>query len=578
MRQLHYILSWAKPHTHRLQVVLEIFLESPDVPASPFMLQIPRWRPGRYHYQDFAAGISFVKAFSGEEEVPLKQRSPEEWACQLGPGTQRLQLTYEVSAHQLDAGSTFVGPSLLVLNPINWAVRPKGWEEVPCQLELPDLAPTWHAATPLTPLNSHVFSARSYHELVDSPLIASPVRCTWSIGSGGTTIQAHFAGPVQPNPAWEADFAAQVAAIVQAQIQVFGHWPVEDTYHLLYVLGPINFRHAVEHERSAIFILPSRTTDSQEAFETGVLGITAHELFHTWNVKRLRPKVMVPYDYQHLPQTELHWFTEGLTCYYEELSQVRGGVISHEAFFSRISETLTKVFQSPGAAQYTIAEQCLRSHHTTSPYRSALERVSFYDTGQLLALGLDLQLRVLGATLDEVLRLLYTRHASDGFTYADLLQALEDKTGVRFEPFLNQWLYEARLPLFPQLFDTHSLDFRLDYEEHVTWQDLGVEIYSESGEGLTVLTLRPESPLQQAGLPGGATLLDVDAHTPTPQQCFEPWTPLTIDYSYWGHDYRLALPPAEVVSRPHIVLGAGHASEEFLTSWLGPTSTSPPTP
>ncbi|MDX2062567.1 MAG: hypothetical protein SFY70_05865 [Bacteroidia bacterium] len=415
------------------------------LPDAPLEVQLPTWRPGRYHGQDFAAALVALEAHTAEgTSLPLVQTAPHAW--QVPPtGSPRVTFRYQVYCPHLDAGTSYLAPNLFYLNPITWALYTPGEEDAPCSLELSGLTPDWQVAVALPEASPGLYTAQSYHTLVDSPLVAAPNLLQWAFRVDGVPFVAVFWGAALPDPAWRAGYEAAIAAVWRQHRAVFGHWPVATPYYLLYLFTDQSFRHAVEHSSSSMYVLPEATASSGSAFRAGVQGITAHELFHTWNVKCLRPAALWPYRYDRHPVTALHYLTEGFTCYYEELAQVRGGVIDTPTFFARLGETLTHIANRPvGPTSPSAAEQSRHSWHVLSRYRPTGDTTTFYDTGQLIALALDLTLRLHhGTSLDAVLRGLYQQYYLNGLGLPEtgLQDYLEATTGTAWNAWFARWVF-----------------------------------------------------------------------------------------------------------------------------------------
>jgi predicted metalloprotease with PDZ domain len=184
----------------------------------------------------------------------------------------------------------------------------------------------WNIATQLIRTGDHqVYTAPSFHYLIDSPTLMSPTLRTFKFEALGKPIYAHFQGRWGVPDGEEKPWLDGVRRMIEQQAAVFGEFPCPE-YHLIYLLLPSNYRSATEHDNSAMFAVPEATTESARTLN-GLNGITSHELWHLWNVKRLRPAALWPYRYDREVPTSLHWLTEGITSYYDDLILKRTGLL-----------------------------------------------------------------------------------------------------------------------------------------------------------------------------------------------------------------------------------------------------------
>ncbi|MCS6895287.1 MAG: hypothetical protein NZZ60_03950 [Bacteroidia bacterium] len=504
---IRYRLSWESPQRYIYQI--EIVASPTKGPHTDFAL--PAWRPGRYILQNYAGAVSHFHA-EDEKGRPLLWRkvTKDLWRVQ-NPTHGRLRVRYRFYAKQIDAGSSYLSPDLVYFNPINlFMYLPERLGEA-CELELPALPPTWKVATALPQKDHRLFYARDYHHLADSPFLSAPTLRSEKTTCAGATIHVHFHGPVSAQSL--SGFLSDICKIVQTQVKIWGSLPLKE-YHFIYLLVPFQMRHAVEHEYSAMFVLPAEGAASEQALK-GFLGISAHEFFHVWNVKRLRPAALVPYRYDREAYTSLHWLTEGITDYYSNLTLARAGIISPEEYWQRLSNELTQIENAYAYKVFSPAELSIDSWLATSTYRPALYQGSFYAAGKRVGFLLDMLLRKHTdgkVNLDSLLRFLYDKYYLHGRGIPEdgVEMAAVQLAGEPMRSFFAKYVWGKEPIPYEELLK--GLPIRVKYEE-TTYPGLGklgiLRIRAED-QGLRIEEILPESIAEKIGLEVGDMLVSID--------------------------------------------------------------------
>ena len=257
---------------------------------------------------------------------------------------------YEYYAALMDAGNTWLDPDQLYINPINCLFYIEYQRELPCTLEL-DIPADYEIATGLE--NTHnVCQAPSFNILVDSPLIASDSlrKINYEVDYKDYSIWIQGMMP-RKDEELQKDFKR----FTEKTLEVMGDLPCHE-YHFLNQILPYRHYHGVEHWNSTVITIgPSEALAERERY-VDFLGVSCHELFHTWNVIRIRPKEMIPYDFQ---QPNLHttgFITEGITTYYGDLILARSGVYSFNEYLKELNKLLERHFSNEGRKNYSVAE------------------------------------------------------------------------------------------------------------------------------------------------------------------------------------------------------------------------------
>lgn len=509
-RSYTYTLTWDQPREHYYQVEMEI-----DGTTGNFVrLQVPAWRPGRYYLQDYGAGIIDFKAMNPEgEALAWKREDGHTWLVKSGDSPS-ITVKYRFYANTHDAGSSLLEKDMAYFNPVNFFMHARDLYAVPCTLKVPQIS-NWQAATALRkdPNQKGVFYAKDYHELVDSPTILSPNLKTLHSRIEGTDYYFHFQGSFPNNKEVEDAVQSNLGKIIREQMAIFGEAPMKE-YHLIYLLSDKRIRHAVEHTNSAMFTLPNTVTKSPESIR-GINGITAHEFFHLWNVKRIRPAELWPYDYQKEQYTSLHWFTEGVTDYYAYLTLARTGLISQEQFFKLLANNISALENNPASWRVSPSESSFNSWLERSAYHPPYSRVSYYTLGTRVGLLLDLKLQkeTKGKVcLDDLFRDLFKNYyqANKGVPEEDMQARLETLSKGSFDGFFKAHIDGAEPIDYKSFFAPFGLNLDIYKREDRPWYKVGITRTSLSEAGLHIEGVIPGSDAAKAGISKGDIITSIN--------------------------------------------------------------------
>ncbi|HSI91501.1 MAG TPA: hypothetical protein VK927_10325, partial [Adhaeribacter sp.] len=413
-------------------------------------LQLPAWRPGRYELQNFAQKIRKFEVFD-QNGRPLRHEkvTKDRWRIEAGNATEVL-VRYDFYAHQMDAGGSWLDENQLYINGVNCFMALEGRELSPCELTL-DIPDNWQIACGLEQVRPKVLLAANFDELVDCPLIASP------------TLQ-HEVYTVQNIPfhVWvqgdcRIDWSRLLSdfrAFTEEQLRLFHDFPVRD-YHFLFQVLPYKHYHGVEHSNSTTITLGPAETIMEWSSYKELLGVSCHELFHTWNIKKIRPAEMMPYDFSRENYFRTGFVAEGVTTYYGDYLLARSGVFPAEKYFDELNGVLKKHYDDSGRHHYSVADSSfdmwLDGYKPAVPDR----RVSIYHKGALAALVLDLELRRLTQnhrSLDDVMRRLWNEFGKTGIGYTeeDYMKLVNETAGSSFQHYFDSIIY-GTIPLEPVL-------------------------------------------------------------------------------------------------------------------------------
>jgi predicted metalloprotease with PDZ domain len=427
---MHYHLSSPIPESHFIDVECKIEKNT----AETIEIQLPAWRPGRYELQNFAKNIQRFEVFdTAGNPLVFKKITKDRWLIQT-LGVTEIVVRYNYYANIQNAGSSYVSNDFWYVNPINLCVYAEGCVNDPCTLEL-DIPENFQIACGLKKKDAKTLLAKDYYELVDSPLMASATLQHRTYQLQETTFYVWMQGNIKPN--WQ-QILIDFEKFTAAQIAAMGSFP-ESEYHFLNLILPTPYYHGVEHRHSTMIVLGP--DDEGEGLYTDLLGVSSHELFHAWNIIRIRPKELLPYNFTKENYFSTCFVAEGVTTYYGDLFLRRSGVFDDTAYYRELQVYMKRHFENNRNAQQSLAESSwdlwLDGYEKGIPQR----KVSVYHKGALVALILDLTIRKIHQhqySLDDVMRLLWERFGIPfvGYSLEDYQSIVEE---VASEPLPWYW-------------------------------------------------------------------------------------------------------------------------------------------
>lgn len=433
---MHYTISYHHPHRHFIDISLTIN----KINDEKIYLQLPAWRPGRYEVSNFAQNIRGF-AISDSEGNPLLFRkvSKDRWEVDTNL-IDTLIVRYDYYANKMDGGSTWLDETQLYINFINCMLDVEGRQDEPCIVDL-QLPEDYTIACGLQKLNSHSLQAKNYYHLVDGPLIASnQLKHLWYEISE-SKFHLWIMGDWEP----EADILLQqFQAFTQEQIKAMGEFPCTD-YHFMFQILPYPHYHGVEHYNSTIIVLGPAEKLKEDALYKSMLGVSSHELFHTWNVIRIRPAEMMPYDFSKENYFKTGYVAEGVTTYYGDLFLVRSKVINKQTYFSGLNKLLKRHFDNFGRENLSVADSSydvwLDGYVTGIPDRKS----SIYIEGAVAAFILDLTIRKITDSmnsLEDVMRFLWKNYGKvkKGYLQEDYQKAAETIAGQSLQTYFDRYI------------------------------------------------------------------------------------------------------------------------------------------
>ncbi|QDA59642.1 M61 family metallopeptidase [Hymenobacter jejuensis] len=437
---IHYHVAFDNPLTFYVQVSMTFEVAS-EV-TQPIELQLPTWRPGRYEIQNFAQKIQRVTAqdAASGESLRLRKLTKDRWQLPEAAG-HTVKVHYNFYAHQMDAGGSWLDETQLYLNGIQCFMYIEGRRAEACQLTLA-LPNGWQIASGMPQSAPYTLDAQSFDQLVESPLIASPTLQHRTYEVQGLPFYVWIQGECTPN--WEV-ILRDFKAFTGEQLALFGGFPVQD-YHFLNQILPYPYYHGVEHTNSTVITLGPAELLMTEGLYKELLGVSCHELFHTWNIKQIRPAEMLPYDYTQENYFRTCYIAEGITTYYGEYLLARSNVRTAEQYFAELNTVLRKHYDDHGRFNLSLADASMDLW--LDGYKSGVpdRKVSVYHKGALVALLLDLTIRRLShheRSLDDVMRRLWLEFGKPGIGYTeeDYIRLVNEVAGQPMQRYFDQFVY-----------------------------------------------------------------------------------------------------------------------------------------
>jgi predicted metalloprotease with PDZ domain len=509
---LLYRIAPANLQAHLYRVTLTIAR-----PQAQQRVSLPVWIPGSYLVREFSKTLQNLSAKQGRRAVACEQVDKCSWvlACEAD---KPLELSYEVYAFDNSVRTAWLDGQRGFFNGTSLCLRVEGQEQEDHDvvLEAGDAPNTWSVATGLNAQRvdrrgwGH-YRAADYDELVDCPV---ELGAFWQgeFKAGGVPHRFVVAGA--PASFDGARLLADAQKICETAIR-FWHAQGKSTGRsgkppfksYLFMLNATDDNYGgLEHRNSAALIcgrrdLPRTGSKPGEGYTT-LQGLISHEYFHSWNVKRLRPSEFARYDYTRENYTELLWFFEGFTSYYDDLLVRRAGLMDDGTYLKLLNKTLNQLQQTPGRKLQTVAQA---SYDAWVKYYRVDENtpnatVSYYGKGAMVALCIDLTLRAESKhTLDDVMRALWVRCQAGPMREDDLLAVLHELSGRRWTRELQHWVHgTAELPI-RELLTQHGVTV-LDEPAQLA-QRLGLRVSEASG--LQIKTVLRGGAAEAAGFAAG---------------------------------------------------------------------------
>lgn len=511
---VRYFVNLDKVQHHEIEVTIEFAA----VPRGVFTVRMPGSSPGRYAPHAFAKNVYGERAFDSQgKPLQINKSDISEWQIASHDGMVKLQ--YTLYANHADGTYAGFDNRKAIMNMPATFIYGVGMAQRPIEIIF-DLSQhkDWKVATQLKQLEANKFFAPNYYYFYDSPTMIGDIKFrSWQTDSNEKKQTIEIAMLHEGTDKELDDYTEWVKQVVEEEKRIYGGLPDFDfgKYTFLCAYNPYVFGDGMEHRNSTICSRRGSLAEDAEA----MIGTISHEFFHCWNVERIRPRTLEPFDFDKPNMSGELWFAEGFTNYYDDLVLCRTGILSDTGYIEVLANIINAVINSP-ARQYRNVIQM--SQH--APFVDAAVSIdennyantfiSYYTYGSFIGLALDLNIRnrFAGKRLDDVMKYMWEHFGKTEIPYEipDIQKAVATVTGdIKFaNDFFNQYVYKSEVPNMQALFADMGVTIRKKNPGKADFANIKLD-YKEAGAIVNVPILKNTS-LYQAGLNRGDKILEIN--------------------------------------------------------------------
>ncbi len=551
---LEYVVSVRRPHTHYLDVSLTVQWDKPT--PGPLRLTMPVWTPGHYVLEEFSRNVPELKAKArsrggGWEDAAVRKESKNVWKVDWEGEADAVKAEYPVYAAEYTDTKSYVDSDHVIINGASVFVYPTGMEQSPATVLLRP-PPGWRkVATGLRGSAKWEFKAETLDVLIDSPIEAGNQDVRSFVAAGAE----HLVSLYGKAPVDRRAFVKDLQRIVESTAAVFGGVPYGRYVFI------VNFTDGasggLEHLNSTVCFVPRLRLVPREEYNL-TMGLFSHEFFHAWNVKRLKPRGLGPFDYSAETYTKSLWIAEGITSYYDDLILRRAGIYTVPEYLEAFAVNVNLMISLPGAGRQSAQEASFDSwiKFYRPDANSPNVTMSYYTQGAVIGWMLDLQTRKNTGgrrSLDDIMREMYEKASSEegtGYTEEEfeltavkvggrrgIQEIFESRVKGREEVDYDRYLRYVGMRLAPKESPQKVRGF------------LGVRVGTEAGR--TVVRERLDgSPAEGMGVSAGDELIGVDGVRVVPEKL-----PFLLANSRPGQPVKLTIARNGVISEARGAIG-----------------------
>lgn len=501
-----YTVSMPKPATHLLEV--EMRVKWPQMPAQA-ELKMPVWTPGSYLIREYARHVQdFNVKDSAGRDLGWRKINKNTWQIDT-KGANEIVASYRVYSNELTVRTNELNDEHAFWNNAALLMFPKGQLTAPSTVRVAPFG-NWKVATGLSDVagQKNTFRAENFDVLYDSPFeVSNFVETTFTVQGKPHRYVITGEGNYDLKK-----IAADTAKIVEESYKIFGDLPYEDYTFIVNLRGGGGLEHL-----NSTALQWNRFGFKPQSRYISFLNLVAHEFFHLWNVKRIRPDALGPFDYENENYTKLLWVAEGATAYYEGVLLRRAGLISDKEFLEGKATMIEQLQARPGRFETSLEEASFDAwiKYYRQDENSINNQISYYDKGEIVNMMLDITIRTTsnGAkSLDDVMRHLYDEFAKKGrnFTPEDYQKVSEMMAGRSLDEFFSKYVRgEAEIDFNGIV---SGLGLRLAAAEVNKGRAyIGADTAEESGR-LTIRSVPVGTPAYDQGLNTGDQIVAIDGY------------------------------------------------------------------
>ena len=590
--RVHYDVRWGNPATH----LFEIEMRVEGVPGNPLEVAMPAWIPGAYEVLDSAKHLSRFQARGRRGALPFRKTDKQTWriAC---PGERTVTIRYLCYGNTVGCISSSLDASHGHLTGGTLFLYVVGGVESPSTLRVRCPA-GWKIATGLESAGErNTFRAPDYDVLIDGPVeVGDYLHDRFTVAGRPHHLAIHPYGKEKKN---RERLRRDVRKFVGFYADMFGGFPFREYWFLFHLHPTLAKGGALEHLNSTHLTLPFYLDSEDPEDYDRLVDVASHEYFHLWNVKRIRPKGLGPFDYSKEVLTPDLWVAEGLTDYYAPLALRRAGVWDYAKYFKRVARGIDRLADMPGRRWMSVKESSWETwtqafwHRPFSRDDANLlnQFTDYYTKGALIGLALDLEIRRRSAakrSLDDVFRRLHEDGTSsaEGYPPGAFEAVASETAGADLKPFFRDYVEGTREMDLARILRPAGLRVRRsprakkdDEGKYVRkiLGSFGIEVDDRS-EALRIVNVFPDSPAQAAGLDRDDVLVAADGEKLTSRNWRsvlkekKPGRP--VDFALFRHErlHHIRAVPAcdqRLVTRIEVDPRAGRAARRLREAWLG---------
>jgi predicted metalloprotease with PDZ domain len=541
--KLAYKIAMPQPQTHLFEVKLTVSNWEGDV----LDLKMPVWTPGSYLVREYAKQLqNFAAVTSDDRSLIATKISKHHWQIQTDKCPEII-VSYRMFAHELTVRTNHLDATHGYFNPAALCFYVPGSEHCPIEITIVSPHPDWQVTTPLPEISPQTFLAADFDTLVDSPFeIGTQQIYDFTVLGKPHQLVVWGEGNLDPQVA-----IADIKKVIQVESNIFGGLPYEKYIFLLH-LSPSGGG-GLEHKDCCSLLYPRfnfQGSDKHNRF----MQLVAHEFFHLWNVKRIRPIALEKFDYDRENYTHSLWFSEGTTSYYDLLIPMRAGIYDEREYLSELSKEITRFLTTPGRLVQPLSESSFDAW--IKLYRpdanSSNSQMSYYLKGEMVTLLLDLLIRdrTEGVkSFDDVLLAMWEKFGKSeiGFTELQLKNTIESVINLDLTEFYDRYIHGIEEIPFNDYLAPFGIELK-PIESTIPY--LGITVKHEHGRE-AIKSVASNSPAQLAGIDPGDELLAIDGFKVTADRLND-----RLKQYQCGENIRLTIFHADLLMTVNIILSA----------------------
>lgn len=503
---------------HRHLIAIEMIVPAPEGPVLDLIM--PIWTPGSYLVREYSRHVHEVHVSGPGGELPVAKVSKNVWRVELGGGPKEISVRYVVYAFDLTVRTCYVDADSAFLTTAGLFFWADGRARLPhiVEIQLPDAWGQISTGLERVPGKASTFYATDFDELVDCPFLVGNHRVA-EFSVAGVPHQMALSGvcdrPVE-------SLVGDIQRIVETVVSMFGVVPY-DHYAFLVHLTDIGYG-GLEHHNSCALLLSRYAVTKEHSYQNRWLPLVAHEYFHVFNVKRIRPRAFADFDYTQEIYTHLLWVAEGITSYYDNLLVMRAGLITSRQLLDVFGNKIARLMRAPGRLVQTLEESSFDAwiKFYRADEESENSTVSYYLKGGLVTWLIDLELRRCTNdenSMDDVMRRLFADYQQDdyvGLRRAYLQEVVEDVAGQEMSRLFDDYVYGTKEIDFATPLEVFGLRVvpswkRSQNDGPPSGGQVGIDVIEEAGKAI-VSRVRVDTPAAREGLYVGDEIIAVDGH------------------------------------------------------------------